>query len=197
MKIFRFLLPGFLMLTITACNLTPVKKNNLAIVKKNPKDLISWQFKGRVAIHTKKDSQILRIQWIQNKNNINLRIYGSFGKTYARLLRVDGLSTLEVDDKTYQDNNAELLLWRVLGWQIPINEMSYWIRGISGNAALSPLTTINSSGYLKTLDYNNWHVTYDKYKIFSHYPLPTKIKLTHPDLSLKFSIQKWITLPES
>lgn len=185
------------LLFLTGCSLTPSKKQNGSLPEKNPRYLMQWEFKGRVAIKTKKDSNILRIHWKQMNQDISLRIYGSFGKTYAKLDRVNGLSTLKVEDETYQDNNAEILLWRVLGWQIPVNEMSFWIRGISTKNNLSPSVTKNNQGNLKTLDYNNWHINYQKYKTFSRYTLPVKLKLSHPDLSLKFSIQKWYTHPQS
>ncbi len=197
MNFFRFASLLLLMsLVLSGCNLLAIRKQAPRIAVKDPRDLTHWEFKGRVALRTSKESNILRIHWRQHQQNIALRIYGSFGKTYARLDRVNGLSTLHVENKTYQDNNAEILLWRVLGWQIPINEMSFWIRGIPANSDFSPTISRNKSGYLKTLNYNNWQVQYEKYKIFSAYPLPIKLKLTHPDLSLKFSIQNWIIYPQ-
>ncbi|HFB66356.1 MAG TPA: outer membrane lipoprotein LolB [Aeromonadales bacterium] len=198
MNILRLFTVGIVLsFFLTGCNLIPTKKNTGQLQQQNPQTLTRWEFKGRVAIKTKKDSNILRIHWRQNKEDISLRIYGSFGKTYASLVRINGLSTLKVEDKTYQDNNAEILLWRVLGWQIPLDEMSYWIRGIPAKGNLSPTITKTKRDYLKTLDYNNWHISYQKYKTFAHYPLPIKLKLIHPDISLKFSIQKWILQPQS
>ncbi len=187
-----------LLLSLSACSLFQ-KKPQISVENIRDSALLSdWQMSGRVSIKTKDDSNIISILWLQKNDDINLRLYGSFGKTYARLIRENGLATLTVDDKSYTDTNAQYLLWRVLGWNLPIDEMIFWVKGIPQEK--SPVVTNieqqlkrDEQGYLLSFNYENWQAQYSKYKQFGSYRLPTKFKLTHPELSIRFSIQKWLT----
>ncbi len=180
-------------LLISSCSLTqkkppydPVDKPDLAL-----EHFVNWKIHGRISIKTPEDTNIVSIRWQQNQDDIHLRLYGSLGKTYARLVKTNGLATLTVENKTYTNSNARYLLWSVLGWDLPIEEMQYWIKGIPHKKKLEQQIKRNDAGQLISFSYKNWTAEYAKYRNFENYQLPTKLVLTHPKLRIRFSIQSW------
>lgn len=173
---------------LVSCQINPNRK---PVTIEPASTLKIWQFKGRVAIKTAKESHIIRIIWKQNGDDTSLRLYGSFGKTYAYLETNSQIATLKVEDKTYQDTDPQRLLYDVLGWNIPVNEMQTWVKGFLPESQKNSVKYQYSRGNLIRLEYQPWTIDFNEYKIFEHYRLPVKLKLTHPKFSIKFSIQRW------
>jgi len=184
-RIFETLL---VLIFLTSCQINPNKKT---LPLKDSGALSVWEFKGRVAIKTSKESHIIRIIWKQNKADTMLRLYGSFGKTYAYLETHKNISTLKVDDKTYHNTDPQRLLYQVLGWNIPVKLMQTWVKGFIPQDQKSRVNSKYQNGHLKWLQFNPWTIDFDNYKNFQQYALPTKLKLIHPKFSIKFSIQSW------
>jgi len=187
-----------LIFVISSCSVAPenssIKKPYSAINKDTfaaLEKLDNWRIHGRISIKTPKETSIISIRWQQSEDDIQIRLYGSMGKTYARLIKTKGLATLDVDHKTYTDSNPRFLLWSVLGWDLPIEEMRYWIKGITHPKHLEQSIIRNSKGQILSFKYKNWSAEYSQYKKFNHYNLPTKLILTHPQLRIRFSIQNW------
>jgi outer membrane lipoprotein LolB len=165
----------------------PINRKNETLLKQ----FVDWKIHGRISLKTLEDTSIISIRWQQNKEDIKLRLYGSMGKTYARLVKKNGVATLTVENKSYTDSNARYLLWTVLGWDLPIDQMQYWIKGITAPGNIESEIQRNDKGLLSSFDYKNWHAEFEQYKNFKSYQLPTKIILTHPKLRIRFSIQSW------
>ncbi len=152
-----------------------------------------WKIKGRISIKTKKNSFMAHINWQQNKEQFNIRIYGSLGQTYAKIYS-DGshLVVLEIKKKRYTGNNAQSLMQRVLGWKLPVKQFSKWMKG-QKTTDLSPNNySVNDNQSLATLSYEQWQIQYQRYKTYNKILLPQKIYITHPDIQIKLSIHQWL-----
>jgi outer membrane lipoprotein LolB len=148
-----------------------------------------WKLTGRIGITTAQESNSASFSWEKNRDTLELRIYGSFGVTYAHLISKPGQASIELsDDEVYHDTDAERLLWQTTGWQIPVNQMQYWILGIPTQA---PSFELDSLGYLAKLNYGYWRVDYLAYQPFDGLIMPKKLRVTHPEITLKFSIHDW------
>jgi outer membrane lipoprotein LolB len=148
-----------------------------------------WKVTGRIGITTPEESNSASFTWEKDQDSIKLRIYGSFGVTYAHLTAEPGQAKIELsDDQVYYDTDAEQLLWRTTGWQIPVQKMQYWILGIPAQA---PDFELNKEGYLSELRYGYWLVNYQSYQSFDGLIMPKKLRVIHPEVTLKFSIHQW------
>jgi len=195
MKIFLFISLAFLISSCSVVQKQPKQLQQNKIDKKNNeislRQFVNWKFHGRISIKTPEETSIISIRWQQNEDDIKLRLYGSMGKTYARLVKKDGVATLTVENKSYTNTNARYLLWSVLGWDLPIDEMQYWIKGITHPEKNELKILRDKKGQLISFDYNSWHADFERYKKYESYQLPTKLILTHPKLRIRISIQSW------
>jgi len=189
MRLFLFF---SLVIFLTSCSLAQKQSQTTNNENKTDlRDFVDWKIHGRISIKTPEETSIISIRWQQNNDDIKLRLYGSMGKTYARLVKKNGIATLTVENKSYTNTNARYLLWSVLGWDLPIDQMQYWIKGITHPDKIETNILRNEKGNLSSFDYNDWQVVFERYKRFESYQLPTKLILTHPKLRIRFSIQSW------
>lgn len=181
-----------LVVLITSCSMFQKQpQSNNSNEESALRNFVDWKIHGRISIKTPEETSIISIRWQQNKDDIKLRLYGSMGKTYARLVKKDGIATLTVENKSYTDSNARYLLWSVLGWDLPIDEMQYWIKGTTNPEKNEKQIIRNEKGQLNSFSYKKWQVVFERYKKFESYQLPTKLILTHPKIRIRFSIQSW------
>ena len=87
--------------------------------------------------------------------------------------------TLIADDKTYHDTNPSHLIWRVTGWQIPVEKLQLWIKG---QHQQQDQVATSEHGWINQLQPScntcqNWLINYDNYKLIDEIWLPHKIVL--------------------
>ncbi|NVJ50012.1 MAG: outer membrane lipoprotein LolB [Gammaproteobacteria bacterium] len=183
-----------LIFSLSACSLFQTKNpvpQNLTVEQRSAylERNTHWRMTGRIGIITADESNTANISWYRNGDTSELRIYGALGTTYARLTTTAGKATIELpDDKTYHGDNAELLLWQTTGWYIPVNALQRWILGIASNA---PSVQYQEDGLVKQLSFDSWQLQFQRYQSFSGLTMPKKMKATHPDITLKFSVREW------
>lgn len=149
----------------------------------------NWTLTGRIGIVSKQESNSANISWEKRGDNIELRIYGGLGTTYALLNSTPQGSKIELsDDQVFYGNDPQELLWRTTGWNIPVAELQQWILGLTSGA---PSFELNEQGLVKSIAFNDWQLSFQKYAAFSGLDLPKKLRAVHPDVTLKFAIYNW------
>jgi outer membrane lipoprotein LolB len=83
--------------------------------------------------------------------------------------------------------DAESLTAKALGFRVPLEGLSDWVRGrqVAGTQAQ---TTRDAQGRLATLDQNGWHVEYQAFRADG---LPVRMKLDYPGIELRLAIHEW------
>jgi|GEM_PF-1585697 len=153
-----------------------------------------WRMVGRIGIITPKESNTANIEWHRKGSESELRIYGFVGNTYALLTTTPTQSKISLsDDEVYYGTDPEQLLWQTTGWQIPVNALTQWILGLPDNA---PSVSFDNTGLVNQLAFDDWLMNFQKYESFSGLTMPKKIKITHPDITLKFSVRTWEMNPD-
>ncbi len=204
---FPFLLLA--MLLLSACSSKKLQQQTIVL---NPSIerlnlLTEWKIKGRVSVKTPKESFISHIFWHQQKDQLTLRLYGDLGQTYAKITSKSSgqnnpTATLEVQKKAYKGTSAEQLMLDVLGWQLPVRQMSQWIKGHPGNNFAQTNYTTYEDGTLAELRYGDWLIHYKSYKKNQYdknnkkaliYRLPARLQLEHPELKIRLSVRQWLT----
>ncbi len=153
-----------------------------------------WTVKGRIGIKTPDQGFSSSLSWQHQPKQQLFRIYGAFGQTYAELNQSEDKSTLELsDNEIYESNDVESLLHKVLGYPLPIEHLEYWIFGLPYPGKDSVLS-FDKVGRLQTIQYQQWEISYKKYKRFSSFDnqyLPSKIKVSNGDVTLRLSLRNW------
>ncbi|TQV81406.1 lipoprotein insertase outer membrane protein LolB [Aliikangiella coralliicola] len=154
-----------------------------------------WELKARVAIKTPEESVSATLDWQKKDSDFDFHIYGLFGATYAHLIQKGHEATLKLpEDRVHYHQDAEQLLYQSLGWDFPIDALSFWIKGLPSGKSGEQFSR-NDEGELQQLTFNGWQVNFSRYQTFSGYSMPKMIKAKHPQLGLKVVIKDWEFLP--
>ena len=157
-------------------------------------DLHHWQLNARVAIKTPEDSVTASLDWQKNQSLFDFFLSGAFGVTIAHLIQQENSASLEIPDTeklTHYD--AERLLRQTLGWDFPIDALSYWVKGLPSGQP-GEVVSYNDKGQIAKISLDQWQVVFSKYRLYQGYLLPKMIKATHPNISLRVVAKKWLFL---
>lgn len=161
--------------------------------------LQQWQVNGKLAIISAEERKSASLNWRQQAQNINLLLTTVVGSTIANLDYDGKLATLRADDKTWQAPSASDLILQITGWQVPVEELSEWIKG-EVNASLVNSRFENGLVQSFTTQCNDclsWTIEYNSYGKFEFeqgsFTLPTSMRLRQEatDTLLILRIDKW------
>ena len=182
MKQFSVLLAALL---LAAC-VTPVPKLTLQQREQNWQEhsarlaaVRSWSLKGRVAAHADGRGWQAGIRWKKLPDEQEVTLTGPFGGGVILLTEnPSGFILRDNRGDEYFNHDAEQLLQQVTGWRLPVNGLSYWVRG----AAMpdTPVTVeLDDEGRAKKLVQQGWYISYLKYESYNGLPLPGRMLLEH------------------
>jgi len=190
----KIIAASLLLLLLSAC-VAKQPKPTLDPTKGLPlSKLEHWQLTARIAIKTADDNLTASLNWQKNHKLFDFLVSGAFGVTYAHLIQEEDQATLEIPDTDLlTHSNAEFLLHQTLGWDFPLNELSYWVKGLpSGNS--EEQIHYDEQGKIKQIHMGLWKIDFSKHKHYQGYLLPKMIKVEHPDMSMKVVAKKWLFL---
>jgi len=186
----------------------PVVKKPISIKKVSNKEILwakrnrqllnakSWVLDGKVAMRYKVDNWNFGVNWKQTgANNAVINIKNPFtGATVALITQNNNKVSLQAaDGKIYQDTNAEKLLKRQAGIELPLSGLVYWARGIMAPQYKKGTFTLDSAGRPTQIVQENWLIKYPRYENASYNSLPKKIVLTRKKdaVYVKMIAKKW------
>ncbi len=150
-----------------------------------------WDLKGLIAIRAAKDGGSANWHWRQSKNNYTISLFGPFGANSFTLTGTPSSVLLETSDgKKFNATTPELLLAQQTGWQLPISNLYYWIRGlpVPGVPAQKQFDTYH---HLTALTQQGWTIHYLRYVSVNQIDLPNKIFLDNSQVNVKIIINQW------
>lgn len=154
--------------------------------------VLSWEIKGRVAVKNDKESGTVTLFWDQNLDEYELRFIAPLGQgTYILTGSAAGVVMQAAKDKVIKANNAEQLLREVLGWDVHLNGLKYWIRGLPEPGIHYSSLLLDDKGRLTNLEQSGFHVSVSSYTSQGDISLPEKIKIKSDKIQLKVAIQNW------
>jgi outer membrane lipoprotein LolB len=86
--------------------------------------------------------------------------------------------------------NAGEVLNAEFGWNVPVADLAWWVRGLRAPGAPAILT-FGANGLPATLDQDGWHVDYRDWYAERSPPLPRKVYASRDPYSVRLSIQEW------
>ncbi|TBR38277.1 outer membrane lipoprotein LolB [Marinomonas agarivorans] len=194
-------------LFLVACS-TPPKQEKKTF--ESVDDIKQWSNSGRVGIRTSSDAISGNFRWFHSDDKFEFIISGPFGQGTTKLHGVHAHEhhqdieghehhqhnsvTLEYKDVVVTGSDAEALLADHLGWQFPIFQISYWVKGIKyphsdaievfGNSEQGNLQ-------LNTLIQDEWRIEYKRYQEVNGLNLPQKLQAEKPPYRVNLIINDW------
>jgi len=139
-----------------------------------------WLIKGKLGFKSPKEAnQSANFRWQQTQQQYQLNMTSTFGTSLLNMQGDEENVTLIADDETYQDSDPSHLIWRVTGWQIPVEKLRFWIKG---QHQQSDQVITSEQGWVSQLqpvcnNCENWLINYDNYKLVDGIWLPHKVML--------------------
>lgn len=190
MTFFRLTLITLLALLLNACaflNHQPTTPAPLSVTS-----IQSWTAKGRVGIRTEQDAVSGNFNWEHNPNTFDLRMYGPFGQGSTELSKdKTGKIVLTYDDQKAEGYDAAALLKARLGWEFPVRQVSYWIRGLAYPNSPRTITRQVKSNLPSKIVQDGWTITYERYSDVRGLSLPQKMQVSRPPYRVSLIINQW------
>lgn len=152
----------------------------------------AWQVKGAIGLQDAKQVQSASLQWQQSSvNTFAIRLFGPLGAGNTIIIGRPGQVTLTTSDKkTITATDGETLLRQQTGWQLPIDNIYYWARGLPAPGD-SPRVQLDSASRLQSLQQAGWRIDYQRYSPVNGLELPGKIILTNGRMTIRLIINQW------
>ena len=182
-------------LVLGACAAPRVKPDDALLARQSERERMlasqpEWQLAGRLGVSNAKDAGSGSLQWKQDGDAFRFSVHAPVtGKTWvlagdARRVVLEGLR-----DRPVEGTDAAALLDRELGWQVPVAQLTQWVRAAraKGDAQIE----FRNDGLPAVIRQDGWTIEYPDYDQ-THLPaLPRKIFASRGDSRVRLSISEW------
>lgn len=155
--------------------------------------LETWYVSGQLGVRLPDNSGSARLRWQQSQDDFRIDLSGPFGQGRTLIQGRPGAVTLQQGgEEPLQASSAEELLWLATEWQVPVEELRYWVRGIPSPEQPIQQLKRNREGLLAELQQGGWHLQYSNYTLVDNrWHLPRRIVAQHEDARLTLVIHTW------
>jgi len=155
--------------------------------------LETWYVSGQLGVRLPDNSGSARLRWQQTQDDFRIDLSGPFGQGRTLIQGRPGAVTLQQGgEEPLQASSAEELLWLATEWQVPVEELRYWVRGIPSPEQPIQQLKRNREGLLAELQQGGWHLQYSNYTLVDNrWHLPRRIVAQHEDARLTLVIHTW------
>lgn len=186
-----------LLIALTGCQTTPRQSSGGAQQEKLLYRIKHWEAEGKIAIQMANDRQSASFKWAQDNGDYAIHLFGPFGQGATWLRRTSRGVVLEsAKAGTHKAASAETLMENVLGWQVPVSNLQFWLRGLPAKKPKPDNSARDQAGFLSLLNQEGWQVAYSRHEHFDGWWLPTRIQAERDDLKLTLVIKRW-RLPDA
>lgn len=153
----------------------------------------NWHIKGKIGYENVSEGGSAWLDWHQQVNQFSLLLSGPFGAGTVQIFGDNDVVTLrQAKAPDISAVSATTLARHLLGWELPIDELSYWIRGIPAPDVLASKQRFNQQSLLANLHQGGWQLAFSKYRQTEAGILPGKIIATQGKTQFKLIIKEHV-----
>lgn len=149
-----------------------------------------FAFNGRVAFRQGEKRDTAGVRWVHRAAEDEILLLAPLGQTVARIHRNAREATLEASGKYYTAQDVESLMQQVLGWQLPLSGLRYWVTALPVPGNESSIER-NANGQVSTLRQQGWEIGYSRYAATTPDALPLRMKLQRDGMEVLLIIDEW------
>ena len=158
--------------------------------------LSEWEFTGSINVRDTEEAHSSRIRWRQNKELYRINLWGTFNIGATEVNGKPGEVRIEQEgEEPIITDTPEQLLYDRIGYELPVTELNFWIKGIPAPGPSQELSFADNQQLLSFVQ-AGWRVDYLGYTNFGQQTLPTRIRVQKPPLRLDLIRLNW-TLPST
>ena len=185
---------GFL--ALAACAPVRVRETPAALAEQGAREAqlaarTTWSLSAHIFVSDGADNNGSGdLEWRQAGERYDFTLRAPTGKTW-KLSGDDRHAVLEgVDAEPVQGRDAEQLLHERLGWEVPVADLSSWVRGLRRPEQQAALQ-FDEFNRPATLDQDGWKIEYRDWFADMNPPLPRKVFASRGAARVKMAIEHW------
>lgn len=169
----------------------PPASTSWSLREKTLAELQHWDISGKIAVRTATDSGSATIKWQERHPHYTIWLYGPVGTPAAILHGQPGKTMLETaTGQRFSAATPDQLLRQRTGWNVPISNLFYWIRGLPV-PNIPYQAAFDRYHRLAKLTQQGWEIQFLHYANFPHIELPDLITLNNENARVKLFIHRW------
>lgn len=145
-----------------------------------------WRFEGRVAVRAGGEGGSGRLEWRQRGEESDIRLSAPVTGKGWRLLAGPGGARIEgLDGGPAAGDDARALLAQATGWDIPVADLAWWVRG--GRAPGAADIEFGPDGRPARLVQQGWTVEYREWVD----DRPRRVFASRGEASVRLVVDRW------
>ena len=151
-----------------------------------------WRIRSKLGYVTPTSKGSAWLDWEQIGEYGKAHISGPFGAGAAQVSSSASGAMLRQAGKTdLHAASAAELTHHLFGWQLPVEQLRYWVRGLPSPEMHTRSITTNPQGLLSHLEQEGWVLSFTGYRNTAVGPLPGKIEASSGNLQIRLLIKEW------
>lgn len=180
-----------------ALSLTGDEEHLWALHRTRVEAVSAWRVEGKVGIRNAGRLWQGGVHWLHEEGGDSMDLLEPGGRTWMRLSgRAGSARAVDGTGRAYRAESFDELAADVLGVEVPVSSLRYWIVGVPAPGAPISSARINRDGRAGEFDQNGWRVSYLEYRpveIPSLQPLalPSLLVLTRGGVKVTVAAKRW------
>jgi outer membrane lipoprotein LolB len=150
-----------------------------------------WVLQGRLGVSDGKDGGSGSFSWTQNGDQYEFVLRAPItGKSFRLSGGADGALLEGLEPGPLRGPDAEALMRKALGWEVPLRDLRAWVLGLRADGGPAELS-FGTDRLPSLLLQDGWAVDYREWDTARQPPLPKKVYAEKLPYKVKLSIESW------
>ena len=156
----------------------------------------AWVMTGRFALSNGREGGSGNIEWTQGGGELRLLLSAPITRQGWLLERNRAGITLSGGPQgPLQGDDAARLLREATGWDVPLDALGCWMRGVEADPARfgPPRTGVGADLLPRRIEQGGWVLEYDDWRIdpLSRLPMPHRINASRGEDRVRVLVERW------
>jgi outer membrane lipoprotein LolB len=151
-----------------------------------------WTLQGRLSISDGKSGGSGSVTWTQDGDHYVFEMRGPAisGANFRLSGGPDGALLEGMREGPMRGPDAEALMRKALGWEVPLADLRAWVLGLRADGGPAELS-FGANRLPSLLQQDGWTVDYREWDAARQPPLPSKVFAANPPCKVRLSIESW------
>lgn len=183
-------------LLLAACAPVRVRENPATLAAQLAREAtlaqrLHWTIAAHIAVSNGRDGGSGELEWHQEGTRYTFTVHAPVtGRTWKLSGDAQHAMLEGIDPQPATDSDAERLLRERLGWDVPLADLSAWVRGLRAPRAQADVQ-YDAQNLPAILMQSGWKVEYRDWFNERNPPLPRKVFASHGSARVRVAIESW------
>lgn len=192
----RYSVAVALVLVLVACAPTTVRPDQALLAAQTAREeqLVghdTWTIRARLGVSDGQHGGSGSLVWVRHGDSFDFELQAPVTGRSFRLHGGPGQVQLDgLNQGTLRGSDARTMLQEALGWQVPMSQLNYWVRGMRAPGSAAQLL-FDANGLPKQLSQDGWTVEYRDWYPNTNPPMPRRVFANRGDNRVRMVINSW------